>query len=253
MPAFKSILASVALMALAFSPIAAASAGKTGSLAARNANHVARSQVKASAALTKRANKAKRGTPRVKSSSTKSSSTKLTKAKVADPYAKGSTFLSTKAALAAAAIRCNKNNGGDAKCGTLTSPPENASGLCYKARCTFRCNDGFAPSGTACMAAASECSGVACPTVTDGYNVCTNGACAPGCFEGTTLYQAGTTYKCFATATDAANCGAPGTACPASYNGVGSPRCNNSKCTISCPAGSSLRKAQSTTNPFTCY
>lgn len=111
-----------------------------------------------------------------------SSSKKLTKAKVANPYAKGSTFLSTKAALAAAAIRCNKNNGGDAKCGSLTTPPENASGLCYKARCTFRelllsaspellhcidlasllsgCNDGFAPSGTQCMAAASECSGV---------------------------------------------------------------------------------------------
>lgn len=112
-----------------------------GSLAARNVNH-ARSQVAASAALTKRSAKAKRGTPRVKPSTSSTSSTSsskgLKKAKVANPYAKGSTFLSTKAALAAAQIRCNKNSGGDAKCGTLTTPPDNASGLCYQARCTFR-------------------------------------------------------------------------------------------------------------------
>jgi hypothetical protein len=74
----------------------------------------------------------------VKPSSKANAKATSTKVKTADPYAKGSTFLSTKAALAAAAIRCNKNNGGDAKCGRLTSPPENASGLCYKARCTFR-------------------------------------------------------------------------------------------------------------------
>lgn len=66
----------------------------------------------------------------------------MSKAKVANPYAKGSAFLSTKAALAAAGIRCNRNNGGDAKCGARTTPPADASAVCLAARCTFRESSG---------------------------------------------------------------------------------------------------------------
>ncbi|CEQ39316.1 SPOSA6832_00837, partial [Sporobolomyces salmonicolor] len=38
-----------------------------------------------------------------------------------------------------------------------------------------------------------------------------------------------------------------------SDNGIGTPSCSSGACRIVCPAGYSLRKAQSTTNPYYCY
>jgi hypothetical protein len=100
-------------------------------IAARDANHNTRSLANPSAAagLNKRAAVA-RALARKKSTSVRTTSS--------DPYSAKSAFLSTKAAKAAAAIRCNTNSFGDAKCKAETSPPAHAKAICLASRCTFR-------------------------------------------------------------------------------------------------------------------
>ena len=111
-----------------------------GSLVARNANKVARSQIKASAALARRA-AAKKAAAKASRTARKGKSGSSTAAPVAafDPYAANSKFLNTKAALAARQVRC-AGPGADARCERLvgSTAPADASAVCIAGRCTFR-------------------------------------------------------------------------------------------------------------------
>ncbi|GAA5890895.1 hypothetical protein JCM6882_008849 [Rhodosporidiobolus microsporus] len=224
MPSFKACLLAVATAALAFAPVDA------------SATHTRREA--AAASLDRRA----------------VDRTGLNKGQ----YKTKSAFLQTAAALAVARIRC----GTDAVCAARGDPPANGAAVCITGRCTFRCNEGFAPGGadgTECVAAASACSGVTCNVPDNGYATCdaTTGACIIGCDAGFTRYSLSNPpaepYFCFATSTDPNNCGLPGNVCPGSYNGIGDAACKSGNCRIQCPAGSFLRRAASTTNPFYCY
>ncbi|CEQ39324.1 SPOSA6832_00824 [Sporobolomyces salmonicolor] len=66
-------------------------------------------------------------------------------------------------------------------------------------------------------------------------------------------YTATSSGTCVSTTNDPDNCGSVGNVCAASYNGIGTRSCVASTCRITCPAGYSLRKAQSSTNPYYCY
>ncbi|BGP21887.1 hypothetical protein Rt10032_c01g0582 [Rhodotorula toruloides] len=270
MPSIKSCLASLALVALAFAPVNASKATSAG-VVARN-QHVERS-VKSSAAVARRDAAAKalkkragRATGRTTfanrktaaSSKGNSASNNAAPVSKTDPYAANSAFLNTKAALAAAKIRCGTN----AICRTKgPAAPANGDSFCIAGSCTFRCNPGYAPGGTdgtQCVPSQTQCGGTTCDVPQFGYATCnTDGTCNIGCAAGyqrysTNVAQTGP-YHCFATQTDAANCGTPGNACPASYNGIGEPVCKFGTCRVSCPVGYALRRAQSATNPYYCY
>ncbi|GAA5831371.1 hypothetical protein JCM11251_004001 [Rhodosporidiobolus azoricus] len=219
MPSFKACLIAVAAVALAFAPVDATSRREA-----------------AAASLERRAGVDRTG---------------LNKGQ----YKTKSAFLQTPQALAVARIRCGTDN----VCAARGDPPANGAAVCIAGRCTFRCLDGFNPGGdgTQCVAAINTCNGVTCDVPDNGYATCENGACSAACNAGFSRYSLsadGTApYFCFATATDANNCGTPGNACPASYNGIGEPACKNGACRVACPAGSFLRRAQSVSNPFYCY
>ncbi|GAA5853418.1 hypothetical protein JCM8547_002446 [Rhodosporidiobolus lusitaniae] len=225
MPSIKSCLLALAVMAMAVAPINAAK--HTESAVARRAA--------AARALAKR------------QETNDDASAYQSKA-----------WKSQKKVLAAQRIRC----GTDTVCERRTAAaPANGQAVCVSGRCDYRCNSGFAPGGTdgtECVASQSSCGTQDCAVPTNGYATCdTTGACVVGCNAGFVRYstnEAGTApYFCFATATDANNCGSPGNICPSSYNGIGTPSCKSGNCRIQCPAGSFLRKAASTTNPYYCY
>ncbi|GAA5862898.1 hypothetical protein JCM1840_002319 [Sporobolomyces johnsonii] len=245
MPSFKTCVISFALAALSFASVEASTSTMHSGVVARDSMIKARS-ANPSAGVSRRAAAAKALRKRAAAAA----------AEAASPYSKNSAFLNTKAALAAAKVRCAL----DSVCEHRTvAAPANGAAVCLTGKCTYRCNDGYAPGGTdgtECVAAASECSGVTCAAVTNGYNTCdaTTGACTPGCNAGLTLYQASNgVYACFDTTSDPDNCGAPGNVCPSSYNGRGVPTCKASTCRLTCDSGYSLRKAQSQTNPYYCY
>ncbi|GAA6010315.1 hypothetical protein JCM10207_005170 [Rhodosporidiobolus poonsookiae] len=224
MPSFKATLLAVAVAALTFTDVSAKT--HNAGVARRNA---------AAAALSKR------------------------QFDKSGDYSKGTPFMSTVQALAAANVRC----GTDAVCERRTAAaPANGAAVCISGRCSYRCDSGFAPGGadgTQCVASASACAGVTCDVPDNGYATCdaTTGACVVGCNSGYTRYSQTdpptAPYFCFAVASDAANCGTPGNVCPSSYNGIGSPSCKSGNCRITCPAGYFLRSAASSTNPFYCY
>ncbi|GAA5958614.1 hypothetical protein JCM21900_004655 [Sporobolomyces salmonicolor] len=244
MPSIKTCIITIALAAFSFASVEASTSTMHSGVVARDSMVKARS-ANPSAGVSRRAAAAKALRKRAAAAA----------AEAANPYSKNSAFLNTKAALAAAKVRC----GTDTVCERrTTAAPANGAAVCITGKCTYRCNDGYAPGGTdgtQCVAAASACSGVTCADVTNGYNTCdATGACSPGCNAGLTLYQASNgAYACFDTTSDAANCGTPGNVCPSSYNGIGTSTCTSSTCKVACPPGYFLRKAQSTTNPYYCY
>ncbi|GAA5896459.1 uncharacterized protein JCM6883_006912 [Sporobolomyces salmoneus] len=241
MPSFKTCLVSLALAALSFTS-ASASTVKSG-VVARNV--VEARDVNPSAGVARRSAAAKALAKRAAAAA----------AAKKNPYSKNSPFLKTKAALAAARVRCGTNN----VCQKRTAAaPANGAAVCISGKCTYRCDDGFAPGGsdgTQCVASATSCGGVTCPEVSNGYNVCdaNTGACSAGCNAGFTLYASGNNQACFAVESDVNNCGNPGNVCPASYNGIGSSSCRSGTCKIACPSGYFLRKANSDSNPYYCY
>ncbi|GAA6060394.1 hypothetical protein JCM10212_004647 [Sporobolomyces blumeae] len=239
MPSFKTCLISLALAALSFASVNASTVNS--GVVARNV--VEARDVNPSAGVARRSAAAKALAKRAAAASKKA------------PYSKNSPFLKTKAALAAARVRCGTNTVCERR---TAAPPANGAAVCISGRCTYRCNSGFAPGGsdgTQCVASATTCSGVTCPTIANGYNTCdaSTGACAAGCNAGFSLYQSNGEYRCFATGSDASNCGAPGNVCPASYNGIGASVCKAGQCKVACPSGYFLRRANSNSNPYYCY
>ncbi|GAA5844181.1 hypothetical protein JCM5353_005895 [Sporobolomyces roseus] len=241
MPSFKTCLISLALAALSFASVNASTVNS--GVVARNV--VEARDVNPSAGVARRSAAAKALAKRAAAAAAASK----------NPYSKNSPFLRTKAALAAARIRCGTNNVCERR---TAAPPANGASVCISGKCTYRCNSGFAPGGadgSQCVASASTCAGVTCPNVPNGYNTCdaASGACTAGCNAGFTLYENGASRACFATASDPENCGNPGVVCPASYNGIGSSVCRSGNCRIACPSGYFLRRANSDSNPYYCY
>ncbi|GAA5980314.1 hypothetical protein JCM10908_001612 [Rhodotorula pacifica] len=266
MPSFKSCLVSLALAAFAFAPINAATSTDAG-LVARN-QKVARA-VKPSSALARRnaaAKALKKRAGRQTWAQQQAAKNQAPQAATPAPvsaasssglgaYTPGSTFLSTPQALAAAAIRCGTVFVCNAR---APAPPANGVNVCASGRCSYRCETGFAPGGsdgTQCVPQQSQCGAQTCASVTNGYSSCdaAGTACVYGCSQGFTAFTSGNSIVCLDTQTDAANCGSQGNACPASYNGLGSPVCRFGVCRIACDAGYVLRRAQSETNPYYCY
>ncbi|BGP05020.1 hypothetical protein JCM10049v2_000824 [Rhodotorula toruloides] len=175
-----------------------------------------------------------------------------------NPYSPDSPFLNTKAALAAAKIRCGAN----AICRSKgPAPPADANSFCINGSCTFRCNAGFAPGGadgTQCVPSSTTCGANTCTVPQFGYATCNvDGTCNIGCAAGYTRFSQNADgsgpYACFAVGDDPANCGMPGNVCPPSYNGIGKPVCRNGTCRVHCPHGYALRRAKSVNSPFYCY
>lgn len=159
-------------------------------------------------------------------------------------YSPSSPFLNTPQALAAATIRC----GIDIVCERRTSPPTNANAVCLSGRCTFRCEQGYAPGGpqgTECVQGSNSCGGNTCATVENGYSTCAGTTCSYGCSTGYSLYNSGNSVVCLNLQSDPDNCGAQGNVCPTSYNGVGSRTCSFGQCRLACPFGSYVRRTQS--------
>ncbi|BGP53050.1 hypothetical protein JCM8202_004134 [Rhodotorula sphaerocarpa] len=266
MPSIKSCLVSLALAAFAFSPINAATNVDAG-LAAR---HVEARDVQPSSSMTRRSvaaealkKRAGRGRGRMtlmqqihaarearrpahrggaKSSASSSSGE--------GAYTPGSTFLSTPQALAAATIRCGTAIVCERK---APAPPTNGVSVCAAGRCSYRCETGYAPSGTDCVAASQTCGSETCQNLDNGYATCSNGACLYGCVQGYNLATSNGTPRCLDLSSDVQNCGAVGNSCPASYNGIGSAACGFGTCSITCPFGYTVRRAASLSNPYYCY
>ncbi|GAA5953367.1 hypothetical protein JCM8115_000506 [Rhodotorula mucilaginosa] len=259
MPSFKSCLVSLALAALAFAPVNAATSTDAG-LVARGEK--AARAVKPSSALARRNAAAKALKKRAGRQSWGQRQAAQQAAPVSEAHASssglgaytpGSAFLSTPQALAAAQIRC----GNVFICNSRApAPPANGINVCASGRCSYRCETGFAPGGpdgTQCVASETQCGTQTCAAVENGYSLCdaAGTACTYGCSQGFTSFASGDAIVCLNTQTDAANCGAPGNACPASYNGIGEAVCNFGLCRVACPAGYVSRSAS--TGGFYCY
>ncbi|KWU45707.1 hypothetical protein RHOSPDRAFT_32632 [Rhodotorula sp. JG-1b] len=268
MPSIKAVLVSLALSALALAPVAQASPVKADEVLARRSPSFAvekRSESRKDlAARVKRAKlaaarKVKRQRTTWGQRAAAAAAAPATAAPVsAAPassnggvYSAGSPFLSTPQALAAAAVRCGSNF----ICNARTTPPANAAALCLSGRCTFRCNNGFAPGGpdgTQCVAAAATCGTETCATIDGGYASCSGDTCVYGCNAGLSLITSGSTPLCVNVNADPNNCGTVGTVCPASYNGLGTPACRNGLCRINCPAGTYERSTANGSGSY-CY
>ncbi|GAA5940555.1 hypothetical protein JCM1841_001268 [Sporobolomyces salmonicolor] len=153
-------------------------------------------------------------------------------------------------------VRCGQS---DSVCAAaVTSPsdlPTNGAAVCSPTthQCVVGCVDGYVYSGGQCIASATTCGTNTCGTVDNGVYLCSSdNVCTLVC-DSSNGYTAGPSGTCVATSSDPDNCGSVGNVCPASYNGIGTPSCSSGACRIVCPAGYSLRKAQSTTNPYYCY
>ncbi|BGO96872.1 hypothetical protein RTBOTA2_000733 [Rhodotorula toruloides] len=263
MPSLRACLASLALVALAFAPINASTASPAG-LVARG-QHAQRA-VKSSAAVARRQAAAKALKKRARAGRTTIGHRKGAKGggggagpvSLTNPYSPDSPFLNTKAALAAAKIRCGSN----AICRSKgPAPPADANSFCINGSCTFRCNAGFAPGGadgTQCVPSSTTCGANTCTVPQFGYATCNvDGTCNIGCAAGYTRFSQNADgsgpYACFAVGDDPANCGTPNNVCPPSYNGIGKSVCRNGTCRIHCPYGYALRRAKSAGSPFYCY
>ncbi|GAA5970860.1 hypothetical protein JCM8115_007021 [Rhodotorula mucilaginosa] len=266
MPSIKAVLVSLALSALALAPVAQASPVKADEVLARRSpsffsnEGAVEKRSESRKDLAARVKRAKLAAARkVKRQRTTWGQRAAAAAPVSAPaassnggeYAAGSPFLSTPQALAAAAVRCGSNF----ICNARTTPPANAAALCLSGRCTFRCNQGFAPGGadgTQCVASAPTCGTETCATIEGGYATCSGNTCVYGCNAGLSLITSGSTPLCVNLLADPNNCGAVGTVCPASYNGLGTPACRNGLCRLNCPAGSYERSTTDGSGSY-CY
>ncbi|GAA5951434.1 hypothetical protein JCM21900_004408 [Sporobolomyces salmonicolor] len=153
-------------------------------------------------------------------------------------------------------VRCGQSNSVCAA--AVTSPtdlPTNGAAVCSPTthQCVVGCLDGYVYSGGQCIANTPTCGTNTCGTVDNGVYLCSgDNVCTLVC-DSSNGYTATASGTCVSTTNDPDNCGSVGTVCAASYNGIGTPSCVASTCRITCPAGYSLRKAQSSTNPYYCY
>ncbi|GAA5865840.1 hypothetical protein JCM3774_003115 [Rhodotorula dairenensis] len=271
MPNIKAVLVSIVLAALAVAPIAQASPLRAEEVLARRSGPVSGAPQKRSgsrkdlAARVKRAklaaaSKVKRqrttwGQRAAAAAAAAAAPAPVSAAPASSAggvYSPDSPFLNTPQALAAAQIRC----GNSILCRARTTSPANAAALCLNGRCTFRCSNGFAPGGaegTECVAGATTCGTETCAVIEGGYATCSGDTCVYGCNAGLSLItSAGAAPQCISLTADANNCGTVGNVCPASYNGLGTPVCNNGLCRLACPAGTYERSITEGTGSY-CY
>ncbi|GAA5857354.1 hypothetical protein JCM8547_002236 [Rhodosporidiobolus lusitaniae] len=264
MPSIKSCIASLAVVALAFGPLASASPVKADSLTRRTSNPTFYSN---EAAVEKRESR--------KDSATRVKRAKFAAAKKAKRAAKANEAeellkraiseanegLSTRDleardvfARALRRVRCGVS---DTPCRrAVTAPtdlPANGAAVCNPVThlCSVGCLDGFVLTGGACIANQATCGANTCGTVENGAFLCSgDNVCTLVC-DTANGYQA-VGGACVNTRTDAANCGAIGNVCPQSYNGVGTPSCKSGTCKLTCPAGTGVRRTQDLTGLY-CY
>lgn len=269
MPSFKSCFASLAVMAFTLAPLISAKAAiHDAGLVTRNGHvaHAARAVSSSHVDLDKRhTSAAKRIALRKAAAAKKAAAKAAKKAKAVShgattsSYAPGSAFMTSALVASAARHRCSLA----INCNNVPRTP-NSEPFCVAKRCTYRCDEGFAPQtdGT-CAPEPNTCPadpGVQCPTVEGGYTTCdpTEG-CVANCFagQGDTLHMnSANDYACINLDSDVNNCGFAGNVCPASYNGVGSSKCTvqngSAACTLSCPVGQHPQSDSSTAEPLFC-
>lgn len=260
MPSFKSCLASLAILAVAFAPITAAAGHKTTDLhvgrdvhgaSANAARAVGSAQVGKEKRAAAKAAAVQRALARRAKKPSKPATLQGTTASL---YGPGSAFAAGKVAAAVAGSRCAKPN----HCLTLPTIP-NSFATCLSTRfCQLQCNPGFAPgvggASQSCVASAATCSAATCPVVNNGFNTCSSaGQCVQGCSDTFTLHSnsGGTSFTCLNLGGDINNCGTAGTVCPSGY-ASGAPKCYKGKCTLTCGKSSYPMPTTSSSKPLTC-
>ncbi|BGP19052.1 hypothetical protein JCM10213_009238 [Rhodosporidiobolus nylandii] len=270
MPSINACLASLAVVALAFGPIASATPVKVDAsdLVRRISNPSFYSN---EAAVEKRASAASRKEAAARIKRAKAAAAK--KAKRASKVQEGEILMKRaveeahagiskrdleRRAVFARALRRVRCGISDAVCSrAVTSPsdlPENGAAVCNQVShmCTVGCQDGYVLSGGACIASTPTCGANTCGTVDNGVYLCSgDNTCTLAC-DTSNGYAATAAGTCVNTAVDADNCGAIGNVCPGSYNGIGTASCKSSTCKLTCPAGYAVRRTQDRTALF-CY
>ncbi|GAA5884950.1 hypothetical protein JCM6882_007166 [Rhodosporidiobolus microsporus] len=272
MPSFKTLIASAAMAALAFAPIASATPVKVdaGSLSRRTSNPSFYSN---EAAVEKRASDESRKEAAARVKRAKVAAAKkakrvfkereaqdLLKRAISDAHAaQGLTKRELESrAIFERALRRVRCGVSDAPCArAVTAPtdlPTNGKAVCSPVthQCIVGCQDGFVLSGGACIASAPVCGANACPTVENGVYLCSGAnVCTLAC-DTSNGYSATAAGTCVNTLVDADNCGAIGNVCPGSYNAIGDASCKSGQCKITCPAGYAARRTQDRTAIY-CY
>ncbi|GAA6012533.1 hypothetical protein JCM10207_009033 [Rhodosporidiobolus poonsookiae] len=269
MLSIKSCLASLALVALTVAPLASATPVKVdGSLTRRTSNPSFYSN---EAIVEKRADSRKEVAARVKRNKTAAAkkarraeaareAEELLKRAISDVHesegvSKRDLERREIFARALRRVRCGIS---DAVCArAVTAPtdlPTNGQAVCDQAThiCTVGCQDGFVLSGGACIANAPTCGPNTCGTTDNGIFLCSGANTCTLVCDTANGYQPTAAGTCVNTLSDAANCGAIGNVCPASYNGIGSASCKSGQCRVACPAGYGLRRTQDGTALY-CY
>ncbi|GAA6052262.1 hypothetical protein RTBOTA2_002047 [Rhodotorula toruloides] len=267
MPSIKSCLASLALVALAISPVAATPLKVNDAALVRRApepaffsneaaiekRDVSRKEI---AARLKRAKIA--AARKAKRENRERDTSELVKRHVAALHEREGVTeeVLERRAIVERALRRTRCGVNDRICTqSVTSPsdlPANGRAVCGPNHlCQVGCQPGYVLTNGACVASEPTCGPNSCGTTPNGVFLCSGAnTCALVCDTSNGYTARGN--QCINTNTDAANCGTVGNACPASYNGVGQPVCRGGSCRIACPPGTVNRLTQDR-SAFYCY
>ncbi|KAM0753540.1 hypothetical protein T439DRAFT_322434 [Meredithblackwellia eburnea MCA 4105] len=223
MPSIKSCIATVAFFAFTLAPVAA---GPLPGVAARGFDVDSR-DVLGAAALARRSRQEVAAAALNKRRAAQ-------KARRAAAAAAGSALKERNhieaRQVAGLATYLNTRCGTTKACQNAGTKPTLGAGASYACSTSSRKCIVTCPSGQALGSDGVSCqSAVTCPSTppANGYY---SGTCAIVCNSGYSL----TAGQCLSLSSDPQNCGSVGHVCPNSYNGVGTPKCYNGGCTLSC-------------------